>query len=179
MGEHNKLYLITGASGSGKTTVMRSVMDNELISFTTRPIRKGEVNGKDYIFISKDEFSVLSENGGLMETTEYGGNNYGLTRKELESKISLSSAFFICDTNGMRQMKDLYDNCVSIFIYSEKEDIENRMRKRGDSEESIQKRLDTYENEITNMVYYDEVVVNRQNELEETIQQIKDIIEEN
>ena len=174
----NKLFLVTGASGSGKTTVMRSILDNELLSFTTRSPRKGEINGRDYIFISEAEFKHLASTGGLMESTEYGGNHYGLTRKEFEDKISNGDAFFICDTNGMKQMKKLYDNCVSIFIYAEKEDIHRRMIARGDSQEVIQKRLSTYEDEIANMIYFDEVVTNRQHEIDYTIEAIKDIISE-
>jgi Guanylate kinase len=177
-GGQNKLFLVSGASGSGKTTIMRSVMDNELISFTTRQKRQGETEGKDYIFISKEEFDDLYNNNGLIEWTEYSGNYYGLTREELETKLSQGDCFFICDVHGMKQMKRMYDNCISIFIYSEKQDIENRMRLRGDSEENILKRMSTYEDEVFNLVYYDEVVVNYEGQLEETIQKIKDIVEE-
>lgn len=174
----NKLFLVAGASGSGKTTLMRTIMDNELTSFTTRKMRQGELNKVDYIFITLEEFKEMEANNGLMENTEYGGNYYGLSRSEFETKLSKGNAFFICDINGMRQMKEIYDNCISIFIYSEKEDIEERMRLRGDTEETIQKRLSTYEEEILNMVFFDEVIVNRQGEFEETIQKLKDIIEE-
>jgi guanylate kinase len=86
--------------------------------------------------------------------------------------------FFICDYHGMKQMKEIYDSCISIFIYSDKKDIENRMRRRGDSEENIVKRLLTYEEEIGNLLYYDEVIVNYQDQFEETLQKIKDIVEE-
>ncbi|GAB6989485.1 guanylate kinase [Paenibacillus pini] len=174
----NKLILVSGASGSGKTSLLRSFMDNELISFTTRLPRKGEMNGVDYLFITREEFNDLKDNDGLMESTEYGGHHYGLTRKEFEDKINIGNAFFICDYNGMSQMKKLYDNCVSIFIYANKEDVHSRMTSRGDSEEMINNRLNTYDAEILNMAYYDEVVVNRQNEMEDTAQIIKDILEE-
>jgi guanylate kinase len=174
----NTLFLITGASGSGKTTVMRSIMDNELVSFTTRKSRSGEVDGKDYIFISKEEFNHLLTNDGLMEQTEYSGQFYGLTRQEFETKIANGHVFFICDVNGMTQMKTLYDNCISIFIYAEKEDAIKQMKLRGDNEESINKRVNTYEDEISNMYQFDEVVVNRHGELEQTIEIVKDIIME-
>lgn len=175
---NNKLFLAIGASGSGKTTAMRKVMSNELISFTTREKRIGEVEGKDYIYISKKEFQKLFDNNGLIEWTEYENNFYGLTRKEFETKLARGNAFFVCDINGAKQMKEIYDNCVSIFFYSEKQEIEVRMRMRGDKEESIQNRLSTYEEEMLNVIYCDEVVINRQGELEETIQKIKDITED-
>lgn len=174
----NRLFLVSGASGSGKTTLMRSVMDRELTSFTTRQMRTGEVDGKDYIFITREEFNQLKANNGLAESTEYSGNYYGLTMQEMESKLSTGDCFFICDVHGMRQMKDLYDNCVSIFIYSEREDIKNRMLARGDNVEAVEKRLNTYEQEIENALYYDYVIVNEEGKIEETIQKLLDIIEE-
>lgn len=172
----NKLFLISGASGSGKTTLMRSIMDIELVSFTTRSMRAGEVEGRDYIFISRDEFIQLQNNNGLAESTEYGGNYYGLMMNELNYKLSLGDCFFVCDVEGMRQMKELYDNCVSIFIYSEKEDIENRMIARGDDISSIEKRLSTYEAEIENKKHYDYVVVNKQGKFNDTLYQLENII---
>lgn len=176
MVEQNKLFLVSGVSGSGKTTIMRAVMDNEIVSFTTRIPREGEVDGFDYIFIDKDEFDLLLSTNGLIEHTQYGGNYYGVTRKEYESKLDCEDTFFICDIEGMRQMKEIHINCVSIFIYCERETVENNMRKRGDKEENIQKRLSTYNEEIENMIYYDHVIVNHQNELEDTIEKVKDII---
>jgi guanylate kinase len=153
-------------------------MNNELVSFTTRKPRQGEVDGVDYIFITPDEFHELERSGGLMESTKYGENFYGLLQREFDEKISRESAFFICDYNGMKQMKAIYKNCYSIFILSEIEDIEQRMLTRGDSEDSIKKRLSTYNDEISNLVFYDEVVSNYQYELEDTILTMKDIINE-
>jgi guanylate kinase len=168
---------VVGASGSGKTTIMRMIMKNELVSFTTRAPRIGEINGKDYIFITKDEFTSLLESGGLMESTEYGGNHYGLTRKEFEYKLEIGDAFFICDINGMKQMKSLYDNCLSIFIYADKEDIHQRMIVRGDKEELILKRLSTHEEEIQNMKFCDHVVVNDQDNIDNVVGKILTILE--
>lgn len=173
----NKLYVISGCSGSGKSSTMKTVMDNELVSFTTRKPREGEVNGKDYIFITEEEFQNLLHNDGLIEHVEYAGNKYGLTKNELETKLSKGSAFWIADFNGMKQMKKLYDNVTTIFFFAEKEDAEKRMRQRGDSEENIQKRLSTYEEEIENLLYYDEVINTSTNTFEEVVEIVKDIIE--
>lgn len=174
----NILYLISGTSGSGKTELMRNVMNNEIVSFTTREKRTGEIDMVDYHFISKKEFQQLYENDELIEHTEYSGHFYGVERGELEKKLKISSAFLICDVNGMKQMKSYYPNSVSIFIYAEKDEIENRMKKRGDSEENIQKRLHTYEKESENAYLYDEVVVNRDGDFEETVLKIQDIVME-
>ncbi|GFN32495.1 guanylate kinase [Paenibacillus xylaniclasticus] len=173
----NKLFLVSGVSGSGKTTIMRSVMDNELISFTTREPRVGEVNGVDYIFITKDEFSYLLKNNGLIEFTEYAGNQYGLTRKEYENKLSKGDAFVVVDIHGMRQLKKVHEKCISIYVYAEKDEVELNMRDRGDSEESIIKRLKTYDDEINNMIYYDHVVINERGRIDETIECVRDILQ--
>jgi guanylate kinase len=173
---NNKIFIVTAPSGSGKTVVMRSVMNNELVSFTTRTKREKEVEGIDYIFISELEFEKLLNTNGLIENTNYGGNYYGLTREELNSKLALGDVFFICDVVGMKQIKKIYPNTVSIFIYSSKEDCESNMRDRGDTEQNIHKRLSTYETEIENLVLYDHVVTNARGFLEDTINDVKDII---
>lgn len=172
----NKIFLVSAPSGSGKTVILRSVMKNELISFTTRLKRENEVNGIDYIFITELEFEKLLDTNGLIENTNYGDNFYGLTRDELNSKLALGDVFFICDVVGMRQIKKIYPNTVSIFIYSTKEDCEANMRDRGDTEQNIHKRLSTYETEIENLVLYDHVVTNYRGLLEDCIQDVRDIV---
>lgn len=173
----NCLFLISGGSGSGKTTLARSLMTNELTSFTTRAKRTGEIDGKDYIYISNEEFENLLNSNGLVESTEYGGNKYGLTKAELESKLEKGSAFFICDYNGMKQIKNIYDNCVSVFIECSKTDAERNMRYRGDSEEQIKKRLSTYDDELESMIYYDYIITNTYGNFEEAQENLRDIIE--
>jgi len=172
----NKIFIISAPSGSGKTVVMRSVMKNELISFTTRQKRENEIEGIDYIFISESEFENLLNTNGLIENTNYGGNFYGLTRDELNSKLALGDCFFIADVVGLKQIKKIYNNVVSIFIYSTKEDCEANMRDRGDTEQNIHKRLSTYEKEIENLVLYDHVITNARGFIEDTINDVKDIV---
>jgi guanylate kinase len=173
---NNTLYLVSGCSGSGKTTIMRSVMANEITSFTTREPRENEINGVDYIFLTQIEFDWLLNNDGLVEYTNYDGNNYGITRSELYSKLSKDDAFAIVDFNGMKQLKRLYDKCETIFIYCTKEDAEKHMRIRGSSQEMIDKRMSTYESEIENLYYYDYVLENKNGYLDEAISIVKDII---
>lgn len=174
----NKLYVVSGCSGSGKSSTMKSIMENEIISFTTRSPRLNEINHKDYIFITEDEFQYLLHNDGLIEYTNYNGNYYGITREELYGKLEQGNAFSILDFYGMKQMKKLYDNCTTIFFFVEKEDAERRMRERGDSEENIHKRLSTHQEETENLLYYDEVVNTSENNFEEVVQIVKDIIDD-
>lgn len=156
----NILFCITGPSGSGKTTIMRNIMKNELLSFTTRPMREGEVEGKDYKFIDYSNYIQLAGRGELAEYTQYDGNYYGLSMEEIYTKLKSNHAFFICDNNGFNQIKDKYDNIVSIFLYSSFADCFANMSSRGDSVEKIGNRLSTYHNELTNKGQYDYVVKN-------------------
>lgn len=173
----NKLFIISGHSGSGKSSIMKSLMDNELISFTTRPKREGEVEGKDYYFISEEEYKKMLENDELVECTYYSGNYYGLTKEELENKLALGHAFVIVDYIGATQLLDLYDNCVTIMLHTSKEDAVQQMKDRGDSIESIRQRMLTYHNEIENKQYYDYVVINRYGHFNKTREIVKTIIE--
>lgn len=174
----NRLYLISGTSESKKRTLIRSIMNNEIISFTTREPRVDEISGLDYNFITKEDYDELKASSGMMVETEESKNIYGITRKEYEEKLNIGDAFVIVDFNGMKRLKDIHPNSYSIFIFEERKDIEARMRERGDSMESIIKVLDTYGLEVTNLIYYDEVVINYPGEFEETVQILKDIISE-
>ena len=163
----NKLFIISGHSGSGKTSLMRSLMSNELISFTTREKRKGEVNGVDYHFIN-DQHNTLVYRNKLIEKTFYGGNYYGLTKDEVDSKLKLGHAFAIVDCNGMQQLKKYYDNCVTIMLHTTKEHAMLQMLKRGDSAHSIESRLSTFNEELSNKQFYDYCVFNKHGKFEQT-----------
>lgn len=152
-------------------------MDNELISVTTRSMRQGEVEGSDYHFITNEEYIELFFNDDLIEYTEYSGNYYGLTKDELNNKLSKGNAFVIVDRNGAQQLLDSYDNCVTIILHTTKEDAVRQMKDRGDSDESIEQRMITYKQEIKNKDHYDYAVVNRYGEFEKARSIIKEIVE--
>lgn len=174
----NRIFAVSGVSGSGKTTIMKQVMSNELISVTTRQPRVGELEGDPYYFITHEEFKELYDSGELVESNDYAGhgNNYGVTRSEYELKTNLGDCYFICDIEGMRQIKALHPNCISIYLLSDKEDVEERMRLRGDMEENIIKRLSTYEEEVKDLIHYDHVVENEEGKMEDTVRKLKEII---
>jgi guanylate kinase len=172
----NILFCITGPSGSGKTTIMRQLMDNELLSFTTRKMREGETNGEDYLFISNEEFDELFESGQLAEWTKYDGNCYGLTMEEVEYKLANDNAFFICDNNGFNQIIEKYNDVVSIFLYADKFDCIDNMKYRGDDMGKVANRLKTYNDEMSNRGQYDYVVKNIRGAADVTAEIIKNII---
>lgn len=173
---NNRVIVFSGTSGSGKSTVVNELSPNQIVSFTTRKQRELEQNGVDYLFITEEEFQKLLHSDGLIEHVEYGGNRYGITKEELHNKTLMNDAYWIADYHGMKQMKKLYDNCLTIFFFCEKDDIEKRMRDRNETEEFIKNRLSTYSEENENLVYYDHIVNTSTNTLEETIEIVKDII---
>jgi guanylate kinase len=173
---HNILFCITGPSGSGKTSIMKEIMDNEVGSCTSRQMRKGEVQGREYNFISKEEFLKLIGMDELAEFTEYSGNYYGTTKDELIEKLDRGHAYVICDNHGFHQFNDCYDRVVSIFLYADPDDCAENMYGRGDSIENVNKRLVTYEKEIANRGQYDYVVKNIRGNRRYTIETIAWIV---
>lgn len=166
-----------GASGSGKTTIGQYLISlgiPEIISHTTRKIRKGEKHGVTYYFVTKEEFDRIEK----IEEVTYNGNHYCISKNEIEKKLGNNNkVFVICDVNGMRQLKKFYPKeVVVIYIYTSFEEMERRMRLRGDSEESIRKRLEYAKetNELDNGKYADFIV--RNDDFEKTKEQIKQII---
>lgn len=170
------LYVISGPSGSGKTSNIRQVMTNEVVSFTTRPPREGEVDGFDYVFTTVEEVDRLEASGELVERVSYAGNSYGISKDELYGKLATEDAFVIVDYHGFQQVRELYENYVSIFFSIDVEDARNRMLERGDKPEVIEGRLKTYETELKNQQHYDYVIQNEYGKQAETVQKLKDII---
>lgn len=174
----SKLFAISGVSGAGKTSVMTKVMgkENEVVSTTTRSPRDGEINGVDYHFISQTEFDGMLEAGLFAEhTTYYGRSSYAVTKTEIEDKLSKGNCYIVVDFNGMAQLKKVYGKrMVTIFLYTEKGTAFRRMRLRGDSPQSAEGRLETYETEMMNKGQYDYVIKN--NQLENTCRAINALI---
>lgn len=161
MQSKNILYIVSGPSGSGKTTTMRKAMSNEVVSFTTRDRRYGEIAGVDYVYITQQEFDSLMQSGGIAEhTTYYGTASYGITMEELTGKLEKGNAFVIVDVVGKEQLEKLYPNTISIFFNLSKETAVKRMKERGDTQEAINKRLKSFDEELDNFYLYDYVIDN-------------------
>ncbi|NOL36783.1 guanylate kinase [Bacillus safensis] len=172
----NKLIVLSGHSGSGKTSLMRQIMKNEVVSFTTRKSRQGEIDGVDYKFISLEKFKELKEKGKLIEQVKYSGNYYGIDQEEFENKISLGNAFVIVDYHGMQQIKKVYPNCATLFLYTPYDQAYNQMIQRGHTYEQVEQRLSTYHEEIGNRKNYDYVIRNNYNRFNYTKGIISQII---
>lgn len=162
------LIVVSGPSGSGKGTVLSKVFAGNQkmfysVSATTRAPRPGEVNGKHYYFLSREEFEQKIREGGMLEYACYCGNYYGTPRAAVEEKCNAGFDVVLeIEVQGAMQVKKACPDCVTIFIAPPSaEELERRLRGRGtESDEAIRKRLETAENEIKHAKEYDYIVVN-------------------
>jgi len=143
-----KLYVLLGPNGSGKTTLAHRLSDfgiPEIVSYTTRPIREGEVEGKDYYFIDRDTFKTIN----MMEVTEYEGNLYGAPSSMVIEALKQGNCFVIADVNGANQFKQQLGTMYvkTICIWASKSEVVERMQKRGDPQEKIDRR---FQHSLTN-----------------------------
>src|SRR5512136_1382112 len=161
-------FIISAPSGAGKTTLCRELLDffpelRHSISFTTRQIRAGEVEGRDYFFVSREEFLRMVEAGEFAEWAEVHGNMYGTALATLESyRRDGIDVILDIDCQGARQLKEKYDGGVFIFILPPSyEELRRRLDGRdADSPEVIERRLGNAAGEIRESRWYDYIIVN-------------------
>jgi guanylate kinase len=176
------VYIVSAPSGSGKSTLLNELLKmvrnlDFSISYTTRPPRGSEQNGKEYFFVSRDEFETMIAADQFLEYATVFGNYYGTARRFLlEAENRSNDLLLDIDVQGASKIKEKIPEAVSIFILPpDREKLEWRLRTRGlDSEEVIRRRLDTARREIENYTKYDYILVN--NVLEKSADQLKDIV---
>jgi guanylate kinase len=166
----SKLFVISAPSGAGKTTLIKSLLEDSSkrnlklgISCTTRSKRKNEINGESYLFKTKEEFQAMVEKEELLESAEVFGNFYGTPRKWVEKHLNKDINIILeLDWQGEKQIKENYPDAVSIFILPPSlEDLRERLNKRNqDSESDIKKRLAQAKIEIINGCSFDKIIIN-------------------
>lgn len=175
-----KLYLITAPSGCGKTTVARKLAEKglwkEIVSTTTRKIRNGEEEGRDYHFIDAKTFITKRDNGEFAEAVSYGGNFYGIENGEIEKALNEGDAYAIVEYQGFKQIRKKYPDSIGIFIWMEKNYCLANMLLRGDSIEQAVNRIAKYDDEMLDWTKYDYSVKNNHGEIEKTIEFIENIV---
>ena len=163
----NKLFIISGNSGAGKSSVMNSscLKDNKIVTSTTRPKRDGEIEGEDYYFVSEEEFEHLISSDKMIAVAKYAGNYYGIHEDELFSRLEEGDAYCIVDFLGKVELERVYSLTTSIFIYSDINLVPVRLANRGDAKTNIGERILKYYEEIENSVDYDYVIKNNEEAL--------------
>lgn len=161
------LFIVSAPAGTGKTTLVRMLLKEfpsviESVSFTTRAPRAKEVSGKDYVFISQDEFEQKIEEGEFLEYAKVFGKYYGTSKKFVEEKQSQGKhVVLVIDTQGALQLKDKLD-AIFVFISppSLKELKARLIKRKADTEASMETRLSWAEKEMALASKYDYHVVN-------------------
>lgn len=162
------LLLFSGPSGVGKDTVLDIVLNKDKnlqksVSLTTREIRENEVDGKDYYFISTEEFENMISQGQVLEFAKYGSNLYGTPKAPVDKWLSEGKTVILkIEVQGASKIKELYPDSVAIFILPPSmKELENRLRSRGtENEDDIKKRLDIAREEVKRSKDYDFIVIN-------------------
>ena len=177
-----KLIVISGASGVGKGTVVKAMMAQRedlyfSVSATTRPPRPGEVDGKDYYFVTREEFEKMIARGEMLEYDEHAQNYYGTPKAQVEEKRSRGHVLLDIEPNGAKNVKKNYPEAVLIFVMPPSvEELERRLRGRNDTpEDQIRLRMERAVWEMEQRVWYDYVVVN--DDAQRCAREILEIIE--
>lgn len=164
-----KLYVISGASGVGKSTVLKQVLSARQdvcfsVSATTRPPRDGEIEGVSYYFVTHDKFRQMIDNDEFVEYDDHMSNFYGTPRAQLEEKLSRGHVILDIEPVGAFNVRAQRPDAVLIFIAPPSfEELERRLRGRGDTPpEQIEVRLARAKWEMEQSEKYDYIVINDQ-----------------
>ena len=167
--KNGKLFVISGASGVGKGTVLKAVMEKRddlffSVSATTRPPRPGEVDGVHYYFITTEQFEEMIRQGEFLEYDAHAKNYYGTPRGQAQEKQQRGHVLLDIEPKGAEQVKQAEPNATLIFIMPPSmEELERRLRGRGDTpDDQIEKRLERARWEMEQASQYDHVVINEQ-----------------
>ena len=178
------LIVLSGPSGVGKGTIRKAMFEKEnhnfsySISMTTRKPREGEEDGKDYYFVTKEEFLKRIDEGKFLEHAQFVGNYYGTPLDKVNEQLDLGKEVILeIDVAGAMQVKKLVPECVLIFILPpSKESLYERLKGRGtETEEVIRQRIETANKELLIAKNYDYAVIN--DKVDKAVDEIIEIID--
>jgi guanylate kinase len=176
------IYIAVSApSGAGKTSICKRLMKmfpeiRYSVSYTTRPPRRREQNGKDYVFISDEDFRERIKKGGFVEWAENYGHLYGTPRETMDAFLLEGyDLLFDVDPRGARALKESYPDGIFVFVLPPSlEVLKERLKGRGsEPEEALRKRLEKVRDEIKEIFWYDYVIFNEQ--IEEAVERLQAI----
>lgn len=164
----SRLFIVSGPSGSGKTSLVKAAVERlpdvvASVSHTTRPMRPGEVDGRDYIFTSVADFTGMIERDEFLEHAEVFGNFYGTSQSFVQSQLDKGLRVILeIDWQGARLTRERMRDTTSIFILPpSRAALEHRLRNRGqDSEKTVSRRMHKAESEISHYEEFDHIVLN-------------------
>lgn len=177
------LIIISGTTCAGKGTIIKKLLERNdnmclSISYTSRPMRGGEVDGVDYYFVSQEEFERKIENDDFLEYAKVRyGNYFGTPKKELEEKLSQGIDVILeIDVQGAEQVKKMFPETILIFIMAPSmEEVKRRIKARGlENNEQIVDRFKTAYREINEIPKYNYVVVN--DKVEDALSKVEAIL---
>ena len=176
------LFVIAAPSGAGKTTLVKKIVERnpELrfsISYTTRKRRPNEEQGRDYFFVTPDEFLRLQAEGELLESAVVFDNHYGTSRSQVEACLGEGRDVILeIDWQGARQVRRSMPECVSIFILPPSPgELERRLRgRKTDSAEVIERRLRDAVSDMSHWSEFDHCIIN--DDLEEAVRELEDVL---
>lgn len=176
------VFIISAPSGSGKSTLVNEILKaisglDFSVSYTTRAPRGSETNGKQYHFVTREEFDRMAQAGEFLEYAEFDGNCYGTARRFLrEAEQKGTDLLLDIDVQGASQIHQKLPDAVSVFVLPpDKNTLEWRLRKRGENDEAaIRRRLDTASREIEEYDRYNYVLINDQ--LVKSIERLEAIV---
>lgn len=162
----NLLIIMSGPSGVGKGTIMQILLQKGgyalSVSCTTRERRSGEVEGKSYFFVSDGEFKKMIEEGGFLEYNNHFEHSYGTPKKFVEEKLKTQNVILEIEVDGALKVKEKYPEAFLIMVLPpDRETLRQRLIKRKtESAEQIEERLERYDYELSKRDKYDFVVIN-------------------
>jgi len=163
----NLLYVVTGPSGAGKTTLIKRLLNQEenlyfSVSFTTRQKRPEETEGVDYWFVSPDDFKKRIDSGDFLEYAEVHGKLYGTSKSYVDKALEKSNILLDIDVQGAMNVKREFPDSTVVFIAPPTyEELERRLRARGtETPEDLEKRLSDSRKELKVIDRFDYLILN-------------------
>jgi guanylate kinase len=179
------LIVISGPSGAGKDTILQRMKERELpfhfvVTATTRPRRENEIDGRDYFFVSKDEFARMIDEDELIEYAIVYGDYKGIPKQQVRDALgSGKDVIMRIDVQGAESVRKLAPEAVLIFItVDSEEELFNRLRERKtETADALKLRMATARKELQRVGDFDYVVLNRDFHLDDTVDTIRAIIQ--